>query len=153
MAKSHTELLEIILRECSRAQPHPWYPAISRNPPEYRASRWTGARSTAAQWFGQADGLVQDHGQGYQITPEGEEVLRQARLLARLRAGDVPMAKPAAEPVDRSRHALQGMRGEMVRGALMDGSRPVITQALMVLNCLWFLVGWPITPHITAARQ
>jgi membrane associated rhomboid family serine protease len=142
MANAPTDLLEIILRECAGAQPHPWYPAhfaqstgVARGPLDAGLDRLRfNGLVKLTEW-------VQDHGQGYQLTPEGEAVLDQPRLLARLRAGDVPMAKPAAAPVDRSRHALQGLRGEMVRAALMDDARPVVTQSLIALTCLWFLVG------------
>jgi membrane associated rhomboid family serine protease len=143
MATAPTELFEIILRECARAQPHPWYPA--------HFAQSTGVPRDAVDAALdrlRLSGLVKftdwmpDHGQGYQITAQGEEVLRHPRLLARLRAGDVPQIKPAAAPPTAySRHALEGVRGENVRAALIDSSRPIITQALLAVNCLWFLVG------------
>jgi membrane associated rhomboid family serine protease len=140
MAHAPAELLEIILRECARAQPHPWY-----------AAHFAQATGVPRQALDanldrlRLSGLVKltewmpDHGQGYQITPEGEEVLRQPRLLARLRAGDVPIAKPQAGPADYSRHALEGQRGEMVRMALIDDSRPIVTLVLIAINVVWFV--------------
>jgi membrane associated rhomboid family serine protease len=143
MASAPTELFEIILRECGRAQPHPWYPA------HYAQS--TGVPREALERSLdrlRLSGLVKltewmpGHGQGYQITPEGDEVLRQPRLLARLRAGDVPQAKPPAPPRESySRHALEGLRSENVRAALLSDARPIMTQMLLVANCFWFLVG------------
>jgi rhomboid protease GluP len=143
MAHAPADLLEIILRECARAQPHPWYAA------HFAQSTGVPRQALEASLDRlRLSGLVKltewmpDHGQGYQITAEGEEVLGHPRLLARLRAGEVPQVKTAAPPqVAYSRHALQGLRGENVRAALMDDARPIITHMLLAANCLWFLVG------------
>jgi membrane associated rhomboid family serine protease len=97
---------------------------------------------------------VQGHGQGYQLTPHGIDVLQHPRLLARLRNGDVPASTAittahgmqpgptsfTVRPV-RSEHALAGTRGERVRSALLDNARPIITQILLVLNLAYFVVG------------
>ena len=112
MANPNTELLEIILRECAAARPQPWYPS------EYaRATGVPRAPLDDALDELRANGLVhltpwvEGHGQGYQLTQHGMEVLVQPRLLARLRQGQVTPA-PAERPVEtpETRHALSGQR-------------------------------------------
>src|SRR5579859_7056679 len=97
MAGQSNELLEILLRECQAAAPRPWYPS------EY--AQQTGvARATIDADLDQLRlaGLVrlsdwvQGKGQGYLLTPEGEEILRNTRYLRRLRTdGAAPMPAPA----------------------------------------------------------
>src|SRR4051794_508507 len=115
MAKSHTELLEMILRECAAAQTHPWYPAafakatgVPREPLDASLDqlRLSGLVKLTPWVAGQ--------GQGYQLTPHGAEVLQQPRLLARLRAGDVPEPRQEAEAPVVERHALDNSRSEKV---------------------------------------
>jgi membrane associated rhomboid family serine protease len=141
MANPPTELLEMILRECLQSRPHPWYPAhfalatgVRREALDSSLDRLRlGGLVKLTEW-------IQDHGQGYQITPEGEEVLRQPRLLARLRQGEIPQVSPVAMPSGPvAQHALRGLRGEKVREALTDESRPIITHILIALNVAAFL--------------
>jgi membrane associated rhomboid family serine protease len=149
MATAHTELLEIILRECAAAQGRPWYPSafasatgVPREPLEACLDQ------LRLNGLVQLTPWVQGHGQGYQLTPAGAEVLRQPRLLAKLREGEVPQVRlPAAAEPAPSRHALAGLRGEKVRNALLDDSRPLVTQALVAANVLWFLVGGAVYVH------
>jgi membrane associated rhomboid family serine protease len=142
MSHPPTELLEMVLRECARAAPHPWYPAhyaqATGVPREDLDAVLDQLRLASlvklTEW-------MQGHGQGYQVTPEGEEVLSQPRLLERLRRGDVPRLTPARPPdLPTSRHALAGLRGEKIRQSLMDESRPVVTYLLVALNLVWFVV-------------
>jgi membrane associated rhomboid family serine protease len=141
MANTHHELLEMILRECAAAQPHPWHPATfvqltgaPREPVEASLDQLRiNGLVCLTPW-------VQGQGQGYQLTPHGVEVLKQPRLLARLREGEVPQAAPQSEP-EPVQYALAESRGEKVRNALLDDSRPIMTQALLVANIFWSLVG------------
>ena len=96
MATPTTDLLEIILRECAGSRPEPWYPS------EY--ARATGVpRPTLDEPLDRLrlGGLVrltdwvQGKGQGYTLTPAGEQVLERPRLLQRLRDGAVPRAEAA----------------------------------------------------------
>jgi membrane associated rhomboid family serine protease len=142
MEQTQNDLLEIILRECASARPNPWYPG------EF-------AKATGLPREGldacldrlRLNGLleltpwVQGHGQGYRITAHGGTVLETSRLLSRLRQGEVPEARPEPAPVASDSLGLRQLRGEQVRSALLDDSRPVITQALIAANVVWFLVG------------
>jgi membrane associated rhomboid family serine protease len=140
MADQHNELLEMIMRDC--AQRNPWYPS--------EFARATGVNRDALDdcldqlrinGLLQLTPWVQGQGQGYQPTAHGVEVLRQPRLLGRLRMGDIPVAPKEAPVVPSHQHALRGLRGEQMRAALLDDSRPLATQFLLAVNVGWFLVG------------
>jgi membrane associated rhomboid family serine protease len=141
MANPHHEILEIILRECAAAQPLPWHPAtfvqLTGTPREPVDSCLDQLRLNGLV---QLTPWVQGQGQGYQLTPFGAEVLQQPRLLALLRNGEVPTAQPRLqlEPVS---YGITEARGEKVRNALLNDSRPIMTQALLVANIFWSLVG------------
>jgi len=148
MAHPHTELLEIILRECAAAGTHPWYPAVFANSTGVpREPLEASLDQLRLNGLVQLTPWVQGQGQGYQLTPHGAEVLQHPRLLDRLRQGEVPQAPPQTAP-SLERHALAGMRGEKVRDALVDDSRPLVTQVLLVANIFWFLVGSAVYLHL-----
>jgi membrane associated rhomboid family serine protease len=138
MAATHDELLEILLRTVAGAGPQPWYPgqfAQSTGVPRELLDAALDRLRLAG--LVQLTPWAQGYGQGYRATPHGLEVLRQPRLLARLRGGEVPQApqeKPAPEP-----GADRGLRGDKIRDALFSEARPIITQILLALNILWFL--------------
>src|SRR5262249_18771414 len=89
---------------------------------------------------------VPEHGQGYVLTPAGEDVVRSPRKLARLRKGKVPTA---AEPIDAAVEAPSPWdRGDAVRNALLYPVRPRVTRALLSLNFAVFAVGF-----VLAIRQ
>jgi membrane associated rhomboid family serine protease len=142
MANPSAELLEIILRECAAREPHPWYPSVYLQTTDVPREELEPALDRL-----RLNGLVKltewipGHGQGYQLTPHGAEVLRHPRLLGRLRQGDVPAARPepAAEPLVR--HPFAESRGEQVRQSLLSDSRPIVTQLLLAANIFWFFVG------------
>src|SRR5688572_27227476 len=84
--------LEAILRFCQKSAPSPWYPAAF--------VRETGfARDQLDPLLNEmrVNGLIRltdwvpENGQGYVLTPAGEEAMRNPRLLNRLRAGQVPI--------------------------------------------------------------
>jgi rhomboid protease GluP len=148
MSHLHTDLLEIILRECAATGPQPWYPSsFCRSTGVPRGTLDSCLDKLRLAGLVQLTPWVQEHGQGYQLTEHGAEVLRQPRLLARLRQGDVPQTTTVAvgpSPRGTSGYRelrLSELRGEKVREALMDDSRPIVTQILVMLNVLYFLVG------------
>ncbi len=144
MTDPATEHLERILQECARAAPHPWYPRAYAEATGVPRDRLDPALERL-----RLRGLVRltewepGDGQGYALTPEGEQVLKSPRLLAQLRAGHLPQA-PAAEDRE-ARRGRAGMtayeRGEAIRAALLGQSRPVVTYALIALNVLVFLAS------------
>jgi membrane associated rhomboid family serine protease len=147
MANANTELLEIVLRDCAAARPHPWYPAhfakatgVAREPLDHCLDQ------LRLNGLVQLTPWIQGHGQGYELTPYGAEVLEQPRLLGRLREGVVPPPRRQTAQPSLERHALSDARGEKVRAALLDDSRPLVTQVLVALNIIWFFVGlWVYT--------
>jgi membrane associated rhomboid family serine protease len=156
MSQSYTDLLEIILRECAASHPEPWYPSsFSRSTGVPREPLDACLDQLRMRGLIQLTPWVHEYGQGYQLTQHGAEVLHQPRLLTRLRRGDVPPStavttgqgiRPGpgsytATGPGYERHALAEVRGEKVRMALMDESRPIVTQVLLMLNILYFLVG------------
>jgi membrane associated rhomboid family serine protease len=156
MSQSYTDLLEIILRECAASHPQPWYPSsFARSTGVPREPLDGCLDQLRMRGLIQLTPWVHEYGQGYQLTQHGAEVLQHPRLLARLRNGDVPAAtavttaqgvrpRPgsySATAPGYERHALADVRGEKVRMALMDDSRPIVTQVLLMLNILYFLVG------------
>jgi rhomboid protease GluP len=151
MSHASTDLLEIILRECAAFQPQPWYPSVfARSTGVPRGALDACLDKLRLGGLLHLTPWVQEHGQGYQLTQHGADVLRQPRLLARLRQGDVPAAtgittapgsRPGMGEPGYREHRLGDLTGEKVRSALLDDSRPIVTQGLLMLNILWFLVG------------
>jgi membrane associated rhomboid family serine protease len=141
MPESSVHPLESILRLCAAAAPNPWYPSAY-------VKETNTSREELDPYLDQLRmaGLVHltdwvpGHGQGYALTPAGEDVLKNPRQLARLLAGkwslrvvrdDRPPARSAPSPWER---------GEAVREALMHPSPPVITFALVAINVIIFLM-------------
>jgi membrane associated rhomboid family serine protease len=143
MAEMLTGLAEMILRDVAASGPEPWYPGAyvqATGVPREAVDACLdtlrlGGLLRLTDW-------VQGRGQGYALTPLGEDVLASPRLLNRLREGrELPRRpqEPAAEP--SLREGTTWARGEAVRAALLDPSRPVITQVLLWANILVFVAG------------
>jgi membrane associated rhomboid family serine protease len=144
MTDSRMDPFELILRQCAEAAPAPWYPRAF--------AETTGIpRETLDPFLDQLRlrGLVRltdwvsGNGQGYALTPEGERVLRSPSLLAQLRTGRLPAARPQAdeEPRERGRAPSAYERGEAIRNALLGSSQPVVTYVLLAANILVFVWG------------
>jgi membrane associated rhomboid family serine protease len=144
MADASPELLEIILRECAAARPQPWYPG------DY--ARATGVARDALDppldqlrlaGLVRLTDWVQGKGQGYAITPAGEEVLGRPRLVGRLREGDVPAPKKEAPegPASREARPPGWERAKAIKAALTEPAAPVVTRALIIANVIVFAAG------------
>jgi len=71
-----------------------------------------------------------------------------------LREGQVPQAPPERPPdVSNERHALGGERGEQIRNAMLDDSRPIVTQVLVALNIIWFIVNLGVYMYKFGGRK
>jgi membrane associated rhomboid family serine protease len=142
MTNPHPELLEMIIRECAAAHPRPWYPAqlvpgtgVPQEKLEASLDQLRlGGLVRLTPW-------VQGHGQGYELTPYGTQVVEHPRLLQRLSSGEVPQAPAEAVAPSMERHALQNLRGEKIRNALVTDAQPIVTKMLLAANIIWFLVG------------
>jgi membrane associated rhomboid family serine protease len=144
MTEPQPELLETILRQCGASKPQPWYPrpfaeamGIPRDTVDAALDR------LRMRGLVQLTEWVRDHGQGYALTPDGERVLQDGRLLAQVRAGKVPAARPPAEDAPRSRSGrlTPYERGEIIRAALTQQTPPVATGVIIALNIAVFLAG------------
>jgi membrane associated rhomboid family serine protease len=141
MPESSVHPLESILRLCAAAAPNPWYPSAyvkETNTPREELDPYLDQLRMAG--LVHLTDWVPGHGQGYALTPAGEDVLKNPRQLARLLAGkwslrvvrdDRPPARSAPSPWER---------GEAVREALMHPSPPLITFALVAINVIIFLM-------------
>jgi len=143
MAESMPNLLEMILRQCATAAPEPWYPSayarsngVSRDSLDDPLNRLRqGGLIQIVDW-------VKDKGQGYILTPAGQQTLQSPRDVERLKNGQVPQRKPEPDAQPPAGAASAFERGEAVREALLNAERPVVTQVLLTLNVLVFLAGW-----------
>lgn len=141
-ATSHP--LEMILQQCSRAEPRAWYPsehARAANIPRdsldpYLDQLRLGGLIHIADW-------TKGHGQGYKLTDEGRRVLGDASDLAQLRTGKI-VPRPAPE-VRKAESAPARMteweHGETVRGAVYEPQRSVIARILILINVICFAGG------------
>jgi membrane associated rhomboid family serine protease len=145
MAGPMNELMEIILRDCAAAGDQPWYPA------EY--AQFTGverARIDACLDELRLGGLVRltewvrGKGQGYTLTEEGHEVLRNPRQLNQVRQHGVT-ARPArarTRSADEADLAPRDWdRGKALADVLMTPRPPTITMILIGLNVVNFAIG------------
>jgi membrane associated rhomboid family serine protease len=145
MAKISTDLMEMILRECARAAPQPWYPsAYAQETGLAREELDASLDELRLGGLIRLTDWVQGRGQGYTLTPEGQALLDSPRLLERLRANGVarrPVAPPATRPWRADERPTAWDRGEQVRAALMGRSTPRVTRVLLFLNLLVFAYG------------
>jgi membrane associated rhomboid family serine protease len=142
--------LEAILTACAEAAPNPWYPsalAPTSGIPRERLDAFLdelrlGGLVRLTDW-------VQGKGQGYTLTPEGEEVVRNSRLLQKLSAVGVPPrpVQPALTPARPGLDTSTWDRGEQVRAVLLNPTRPVVTSAIFLVNVLFFLAGLALAYH------
>src|SRR6184192_3432569 len=109
----------LILRLCADAAPNPWYPSawvreqgISRDDIDpYLDQLRLGGLTRLTDW-------VAGHGQGYALTPAGQELLKNPRQLARLLSGkwSPPVVR---EQRGTTTASSPWQRGETVRTALL----------------------------------
>ena len=142
MSGQDNELLEILLRECQGAAPQPWYPGdYARQTGVARATIDADLDRLRLAGLVRLSDWVQGKGQGYLLTSEGGDVLENPRYLKRLRAeGASPLPAPAPLQPPKTR-ATTWERGEAVRAALLQPTRPTVTITLIVLNLIVFFYG------------
>jgi rhomboid protease GluP len=135
--------LESILRHCAESAPEPWYPSLY--------VQATGvSRESLDPYLDQLrmNGLVhltdwqQGRGQGYALTPQGQEVLHQPHYLAQLLSNGPlpPLDRLQPQPMAELSRPVQERR-EIIRDAMTRPFVPAVTYALIAVNLLWFLAG------------
>src|SRR4051794_31982725 len=91
--------LELILRQCAGAAPQPWYPSDFLR--ETGAPRGVLDPHLDRLRLGGFIGLtewVEGRGQGYVLTPAGQELVDKPRFMARVREGLLPERRPEPPP-------------------------------------------------------
>src|SRR5438034_897707 len=146
MSNASLHPLELILRRCAEKAPDPWYPS------DY-AKETGNARDSLDPYLDQLrmGGLtrltdwVAGHGQGYALTPAGEELLKNPRQLARLVAGkwSPPVARENRPTATAS---SPWERGEAVRQALLYPVQPMLTFLLIAVNVGIFVIRYASAP-------
>jgi rhomboid protease GluP len=136
--------LAAILTACAAAAPSPWYPSALA-----QTSGIPRERLDALLDDLRLGGLVRltdwtpGQGQGYALTREGEQMLHNPRLLEKLCANGVPrrLVPPVLVPAGPGMLTSTWERGEQVRAVLLNPARSVVTQAIFLVNVLFFLAG------------
>ncbi len=135
--------LEAILTWCAEAAPNPWYPstfAQTAGIPREKLDPFLdelrlGGLIRLTDW-------VPGRGQGYTLTEEGAEVVRNPRLMERVKTQGVPRLptpRPAPDRLEGRETSFD--RGEKVRSVLLNPVRPRVTRALILVNVMVFLAG------------
>jgi rhomboid protease GluP len=141
MPESSLNPLESILRLCAAKAPDPWYPsAYAKETGTPRDSLDPYLDQLRMAGLVRLTDWVAGHGQGYALTPAGEDVLKNPRQLARLAAGK--WSPPAVRSDDRrtTTGPSPWERGEAVREALLYPVQPVVTFILVSISVCIFLV-------------
>jgi len=155
MNQGGLDALLTILRYCAQSEPNPWYPSkdgksaiLPRNEMDALLDQLRlGGLLRLTDW-------VPGSGQGYALTPAGKYVLESPRELAHLQTGPPqPDRKGTPEQAPNVRDPfLNQERYAIVRDALLNPAAPTLTIALILLNVIWFLVGFleALQAHIPA---
>ena len=145
MNQGGLDTLLSILRHCAQSEPNPWYPSkdgataiLPRNELDALLDQLRlGGLLRLTDW-------VPGSGQGYALTAAGKYVLESPRELASLQSGIAqPDRKGSQEQAaEASDPFLSQERYAIVRDALLSPAAPTLTIALILLNVIWFLVGF-----------
>jgi membrane associated rhomboid family serine protease len=143
MADPASNLLEEILRHCETAAPNPWYPSEhARTAGIVRDSLDPYLNDLRMSGLIHLTDWVKDRGQGYLLTPRGQEVLKDRRALTQVRNGNLPRPIQESEPRSGSSGEQNPWeRGDSVRESLIASSPPTVTLLLIAANVLVFLYG------------
>jgi rhomboid protease GluP len=141
----------VILEECARAAPAPWYPsAYAQATGTPRDSLDPLLNDLRVGGLIRLTDWVQGHGQGYELTADGEDVLHSPRQLGQLRSGRLPVLSngPPAAPAARPARFGSWDRGEAYRIVVMERMTPFVTLGLFAANVLWFFAGLAYARHL-----
>jgi membrane associated rhomboid family serine protease len=133
--------LELVLQLCAQAAPEPWYPSAYAKETgsnrdgldPYLDQLRMGGLIHLTDW-------VQGRGQGYALTPAGEEVVHNPQQMARLLAGKLSVREQEPRGL-KTAASSPWERGEAVRNRLLNPVTPVVTYCLFLINIVFFLGG------------
>jgi membrane associated rhomboid family serine protease len=90
---------------------------------------------------------IQGRGQGYALTPAGQEVIQNPRLMSRLLAGKLAVREDKLPGPTRAATS-PWERGEAVRNRLLHPVAPAVTYCLLLVNIIVFLAGLFLAPRV-----
>ncbi|MFL5245196.1 MAG: rhomboid family intramembrane serine protease [Gemmataceae bacterium] len=137
------DALDAVLRRCAASAPEPLYPKLYAAGGISRESLDTSLEKLRLGGLVRLTPWEKDKGQGYELTPEGAELLQNPRDLHRLREGKLPQ-RQATLPQPASANGARMTtfeRGEMVREALLNEPEPIVSRVVLGLNILVFAYG------------
>src|SRR5579864_3841254 len=153
MSDSPAAPYEGILKLCAQAALSPWYPAdFARAKGLDRAQLDEALDQLRLARLIELTEWVSGKGQGYRLTPNGQAVLQSPRLLAYIRAGQIPVINQVA-PQEPDLDGTPWSRGEAIRNSLAYPLAPRVTQVLIALNVLVFGIGFLIAKQDRRADQ
>jgi rhomboid protease GluP len=132
--------LQAVLNLCAAAAPRPWYPrdyarqlGVNRDTidPSLERLRLSGL-TQLTEW-------TNESGQGYMLTPAGQQALRNPYLLERARAGET-IGSEMPPPTDTGTRSIEERRAPP-RETGPIASTPVVTRLLLAANVGVFLYG------------
>jgi membrane associated rhomboid family serine protease len=150
MAGTDPHALETILRQCAGTAPEPWYPSsYAKSNGVQRDSLDEPLNRLRLAGLIQITDWVKDKGQGYVLTPDGQQLLLSPRDLERLQGGQLPSRRAEAEvhPIVSAAPASAWERGEAIRDMLGTPTRALITKVLLTLTILNFIVGMVVAQN------
>lgn len=144
MTEPEIHPLEFLLQRIAISAPAPWYPSVfsqESGTPRDDLDRHLDRLRLAG--LVQLTDWVQGRGQGYVITPEGEKLLHNPRLLRRWIDGNVTLRpiEPLSAPLERG----TPLRSDEMMNALRDGAPPRATWTLIIINIAVFVAGLAMT--------
>jgi len=154
MSDPATNSLESMMRHIAAKAPEPWYPSAharatgvprdSLDPPLDRLRLAHLIRLT--DW-------IKDLGQGYVLTPEGEQVLSNKRYLAQLEKGQVPAVQPIHDTPLPERPGTPFDRAEEMREALLTPKTPVVSMGLIAINVIVYVAGQVLASQLGVEQR
>jgi rhomboid protease GluP len=129
------EFLLHLLQACAARAPAPLYPArYAREQHLDRDALDEGLDELRRRGLIQFTEWVKDAGQGLALTEAGRQALASQR---------VPTARAVANdaPALRDRALTEYERGEIVRAAVFEPTRPLVSRVLLAANLLFFAFG------------
>jgi membrane associated rhomboid family serine protease len=141
MAELSVQSLETVLRQVADAAPDPWYPklyaessGVPRDDLDAPLEKLRLANLIRlTEW-------VQGRGQGYVLTPEGMQALKEGKTQAYIRDGAAARPMPFPKPRQNPRWSAWD-RGEEIREVFLNPPNAVVAKAILFVNVLLFLAG------------
>jgi membrane associated rhomboid family serine protease len=133
-----------VLRWCADAAPELWFPSVQAQlagiPRDSLDEPLLVLRQAGLVRVGD---WVRGQGQGFAITPAGQEALAEPdRPIVPPPEEAAPAPPPPSEPRDTGLTAYD--RGELTREAFLAPRPTLITPVLLFANAAWFVAGWAL---------